>query len=48
MRQPMILLARGVTILNLHTRFACLEINTPFLAAVGTADVDMVHRDIID
>ena len=47
MRRPMLLLARGVAILNLHTRFACLETDATLLAAVGTADVDLVHRDIV-
>ena len=47
MRQPMLLLAFGVAILNLHTRLAHLETDAPLLAALRTADVDLVHRDIV-
>jgi hypothetical protein len=32
----MLLLANSVAILNLHTRFAHLETDAPFLAALGT------------
>ena len=34
---PMIPLAIGVAIPDEHTRFTCLETNTPFIAALGTA-----------
>ena len=37
MRRPMILLTIGVAVLDLHTRLAHLETNTPRNAAVGTA-----------
>jgi hypothetical protein len=47
MRQPMLLLAFGVAILNFHTRLAHLETDVPLLAALRTADVDLVHRDIV-
>ena len=42
----MFLLAFGVTvtILDEHTRLACLETDAPLLATLGTADVDLVHR----
>jgi hypothetical protein len=30
-------------ILNLHARLAHLETNAPFFAALGTADIDLVH-----
>ena len=40
---PMILLAVGVAILNLHTRLARLETSATISAALGTAGVDLVH-----
>jgi hypothetical protein len=40
----MLLLTFGVAILDRHTRLTCLEADAPLLAAVGTADVDLVHR----
>ena len=46
--RPMILLALGVAVLNLHTRLAHLETVAPLLTALGTADVYLVHRDTID
>jgi hypothetical protein len=46
MLRPMIPLAFGIAILDEHTRFTCLETNTPscHTAAIGTADVDLVHE----
>jgi hypothetical protein len=39
----MLLLTFGVAILDRHTRLACLETDAPLLAALSTADVDLVH-----
>ena len=48
MRCPMIPLAIGVAILNLHTRFTRLETDAPILAALGAAVdrriVPIAHR----
>ena len=48
MRCPMIPLAIGVAILNLHTRFTRLETDAPLLAALGAAVdrriVPIAHR----
>jgi hypothetical protein len=46
MRWPMILLARGVTIFDVHTRLAHLETNAPFLAALGAAAGRRHHRGL--
>ena len=47
MSRPMIQLALGVTILDIHTRLACLETNAPlFLATLGAA-VDSLIVTII-
>ena len=47
MRRPMISLARSVAILNLHTRLTRLQTDA-LLAALGTADVDLVHRKFVE
>jgi hypothetical protein len=40
----MIPLTLGVAILDGHTRLACLETDAPIIAALGAADVDLVHH----
>ena len=43
MFRPMLPLTFGVAVLDKHTRLAHLEASASLLAALGAADVDLVH-----
>ena len=48
MHRPMIPLTFSVAVLYNHTRLARLETNDPIIAAIGTADDDLVHQIMVE